>query len=65
LREQVLREAGGDAEKATRLLLGRILHDPTMALKSAAEGDGGELARLEAALRRLFGIGDNNEDQHK
>jgi glutamyl-tRNA reductase len=65
LREQVLREAGGDAEKATRLLLGRILHDPTMALKSAAEGDGGELARLEAALRRLFGIGDNNEDQRK
>jgi glutamyl-tRNA reductase len=66
LREQVLREAGGDADKATRLLLGRFLHDPTMALKQAAGGDGVELAELEAALRRLFGIAggnnDNNED---
>ncbi|MEK9754014.1 MAG: hypothetical protein VW338_12520 [Rhodospirillaceae bacterium] len=37
-----------------------------MALKQAAGGDGVELAELEAALRRLFGIAggnnDNNED---
>ena len=68
LREKALVEAGGDADKATRLLLGRFLHDPTMALRRAASGDAEELARLEEALRRLFGIGGgnvNNEDDQK
>ncbi len=55
LREQALAEASGDAEKATRLLLGRLLHDPTMALREAG-ADGIELAQLEGALRRLFGL---------
>ncbi len=54
LREQALAEAGGDAEKATRLLLGRLLHDPTLALKQAAESGGTDLIQLEQALRRLF-----------
>ncbi len=62
LREQALREASGDAEKATRLLLGRLLHDPTTALKRAASTDGAELAMLETALDRLFGLSDGNDD---
>ena len=67
LREQVLAEAGGDAEKATRLLLGRLLHDPTTALKAAAGRDGADLAILERALRELFpgarSAGDETEDE--
>ena len=64
LRERVLKEAGGDAEKATHLLLRRLMHDPTEALKAAAERDTAELTGLEAALRRLFTIenDDGNEE---
>ena len=32
VREQVLAEAGGDAEKATRLLVNRLLHEPSEAI---------------------------------
>ena len=64
LRERVLKEAGGDAEKATHLLLRRLMHDPTEALKAAAKRDTAELTGLEAALRRLFTIenDDGNEE---
>ena len=64
LRERVLKEAGGDAEKATHLLLRRLMHDPTEALKVAAERDMAELTGLEVALRRLFTIknDDGNEE---
>ena len=64
LREQALSEAGGDAEKATRLLLGRMLHGPTTALKQAALEDAGQLALLERALRQLFEI-DEKSDGNK
>lgn len=68
LREQALAEASGDAEKATRLLLGRFLHDPTIALKQAAEADGEDLVMLEQALRRLFTLvpaADDEKDDAK
>ncbi len=74
LREQALAEASGDAEKATRLLLGRFLHDPTVALKQAAEATdatGADLILLEQALRRLFALEpdvpdtDNEKDNAK
>jgi glutamyl-tRNA reductase len=61
VRAQALAEAGGDAEKATRLLLGRLLHDPTVALRHAAESGGTDLIQLEQALRRLFTLQTNEE----
>jgi len=61
VRGQALAEAGGDAEKATRLLLGRLLHDPTVALRHAAESGGTDLIQLEQALRRLFTLQTNEE----
>ncbi len=55
-RQAALVDAGGDADKATRLLVNRLLHAPTVALRrlATAAGDQDELARLEALLRRLF-----------
>lgn len=56
-RRQALVDAGGDAEKATRLLVNRLLHDPSEAMKEiAGSGDRGraEWAQTEKLLRRLF-----------
>jgi glutamyl-tRNA reductase len=54
-RRTALTEAGDDADKATRLLVGRLLHGPTRALRRlAAETDDADRARLEVLLRRLF-----------
>lgn len=62
-----LAEAGGDADKATRLLVNRLLHGPTLALRrltadealrSEPAADALDRARLEALLRRLFEPGD-------
>lgn len=54
LREEVLADRRLDARAATRLLLGRLLHDPSAVLREAAASDSGEASALEAALRRLF-----------
>lgn len=58
MREEVLGEAGDDAEKATRLLVSRLLHDPSVNLRHAASGAPGELETLDRALRRLFQLRD-------
>ena len=53
-RESALADSGGDAEKATRLLVSRLLHGPSRAMREmAAEGD--TLEESERLLRRLFG----------
>lgn len=68
-RAQVLADASGDAEKATRLLINRLLHDPSQALrdlatralaesKVGAQSDGVDLAMAEKALQRLFRLDD-------
>lgn len=57
-REQALKDAGGDAEKATRLLVGRLLHDPSEAMRRIAADDEAAWARLEFALERLFDLND-------
>ena len=44
----------GTAEKATRLLISRLLHNPSIALRHAASGGTGELEALERATRKLF-----------
>lgn len=54
VRADVLAEAGGDAERATQLLVNRLLHGPQEALRDAAAAGGGE--NLETAVRRLFGL---------
>ena len=62
-RRAALDDAGGDGEKATRLLINRLLHEPSLALRKAAgEGDGGatDLDDLARALRTLFGIEDGS-----
>ncbi len=56
-REAALKEAGGDADKATRLLVNRLLHDPSEAMKGIAAGGGiaaPEWQAVEQALIRLF-----------
>ena len=54
VRDSALADSGGDAEKATRLLVSRLLHGPSRAMREmAAEGD--TLEESERLLRRLFG----------
>jgi glutamyl-tRNA reductase len=56
IRQQVLAEAGtADAEAVTRLLINRLLHTPSAALRAlAAESKGDGVS--EEMLRRLFGL---------
>lgn len=62
-----LGDAGGDADKATRLLVNRLLHLPTRALRRMATAAGDdpqtELARLEALLQRLFDAGEEDDER--
>jgi len=59
VRAEVMEERGLDAEAATRLLVNRLLHDPSEALRDlAGEGDA---AAMEAVLRRLFRLADEEE----
>jgi glutamyl-tRNA reductase len=53
LRQQAILEAGGDAERATRLLVNRLLHDPSEMMKLLA-GDEKAWPAAEDLLRRLF-----------
>ncbi len=63
LRLQALRDAAGDAEKATHLLMARLLHEPAERLRVLA-ADGGDVATAERWLREIFGLADQNpEDQ--
>ena len=70
IREQVLKETGDDAEKATRLLINRLLHAPSEAMRGEAASSTGWPA-AENVIRRLFGLGgrkadknDNDEDKN-
>ncbi|MCK6453790.1 MAG: glutamyl-tRNA reductase [Alphaproteobacteria bacterium] len=57
-RERLLAaEPGLDAAEATRLLVNRLLHDPSEALRAlAARGDELEREQAEALMRRLFDL---------
>jgi len=59
-RDQALKDGGGDADKATRLLVGRLLHDPSEAMRRIAADDEAAWARLEFALERLFDLDDES-----
>lgn len=73
LREQVLAQHSGDAAEATRLLVNRLLHDPSEALRALAAEAGDEESRTlaEKLLRRLFRLNgdsdvpDKTRDQEK
>lgn len=65
VRRQALADAHGDAEKATHLLINRLLHGPSRRLREIAGGGDGELARLEAMLARLFEATDNDSERKR
>ncbi len=56
IRDEVLAEAGDDAEKATRLLVSRLLHAPSSELRNAAATEADDLETAENVVRRLFGL---------
>ena len=76
LQAQIQRHStgGDDAEKATRLLVNRLLHTPSEAMRDeAARGSagGGGWQAAEDVIRRLFGLssrtsgdGGKNEDEN-
>ena len=59
VRQGVMAERGLDAEQATRLLVNRLLHDPSEALRDLAAAD---RAALEGLLRRLFRLGGEEDE---
>lgn len=61
LRREALAEAGGDAEKATRLLANRLLHDPSEVLRELTGAVPEEAEAMEELLRRLFRLDDAGE----
>lgn len=67
-REAAIADAAGDAEKATRLLINRLLHGPSEALREiAARGSEGavDLRQAERALNRLFRLGNSTLEDEK
>lgn len=66
-RLRALADAGGDAEKATRLLVNRVLHDPIRRLRQiAGQGDDArvELSKIDDLLGRLFDAVDEDNDEN-
>jgi len=61
-RAQALVDGAGDAEKSTRLLIGRLLRGPSEAMRKIAGQDEVAWAKLEYALEKLFDL-KNNEDK--
>lgn len=61
LRDQALLDAGGDAERATHMLMQRLLHSPSERLRTkAAAGENIEIA--EDLIRDLFGITEGEDN---
>jgi len=62
LRDEALAEAGSDAEKATHLLMQKMLHAPSERLRKIA-ADGGDIEGMEKMIERLFDL--NNDGDNK
>ncbi len=62
VRDKTVAEAGGDAEKATRLLINRLLHDPSEVLREMAASADGDRETAERLLARLFRFGADEID---
>jgi glutamyl-tRNA reductase len=56
-RARALAESHGDADKATRLLMGRLLHHPTEVLRSLSSSSDDSGTAVETLTRQLFGLG--------
>lgn len=54
-RQTALADAGGDAERATHLLVRRLLHGPNLELRALADSDPASRIVAEQLLARLFG----------
>lgn len=70
IRDEALRDSDGDAEKATRLLINRLLHEPSETLRTLAakeaESPSGDWDKTVQALDNLFSLnqaGQDGEDQ--
>nr|WP_170294891.1 glutamyl-tRNA reductase [Roseospira navarrensis] len=61
-RARALTEAHGDADKATRLLIGRLLHTPSEELRRLAVGPPENLRHAENVTRRLFRLSESGEE---
>ncbi len=73
-RQRALAEAGDDADKATRLLVGRLLHGPMEVMRTLAADQGPPDARgggaadwqsIERALKRLFRLGEARDGEER
>lgn len=66
VRRDVLANGKLDAEAATRLLVNRLLHDPSEALRRSAAETPAEQSTLERSLHRLFRLEpDSSEDSKR
>lgn len=68
VRLQALEDAGGDADRATRLLVNRLLHDPMQRLRHIAGQDERareELTLIEELLGRLFRAADRDDGRNR
>lgn len=61
-RRAALAEAGGDAEKATHLLIGRLLHGPSTRLRRAAALAELDIGAAERLLAELFAAAPEDEE---
>jgi len=57
-RARAVAEAGGDAARATELLVNRLLHGPSTMLRDLAQSDPAQRVRAESVLARAFGLDD-------
>lgn len=62
MRAEVMADQGLDAEAATRLLVNRLLHAPSEALRDLAGGTD-DAASLEGLLRRLFHLAGEEDEE--
>ena len=63
-RDAVLANGALDAQEATRRLINRLLHDPTVVLREAAAGAKQGPKQLEEAIKELFRLNGDRESPH-
>ncbi len=63
VRQEVLDGAPNDPAAATRLLINRLLHDPSDTLRRLAAEDGASFAEAERLIAELFGVSMDGEPE--
>lgn len=64
-RQQALADAGDDPARATELLVNRLLHEPSTALRRMAEEGGASLEETRKTLARLFDMNDADKESER